>query len=44
MAKVSLTKLGLKVNQDVKNIEFNEQDIEENNICRLMKNQSLSHL
>ena len=28
MAKVSLTKLGLKVNQDVKNIEFNEQDIE----------------
>ena len=28
MAKVSLTKLGLKVNQDVKNIEFNEQNIE----------------
>lgn len=28
MAKVSLTKLGLKVNQDVKNIEFNEQIIE----------------
>lgn len=28
MAKVSLTKLGLKVNQDVKNIEFNEQTIE----------------
>ena len=27
MAKVSLTKLGLKVNQDVKNIEFNEQII-----------------
>ena len=28
MAKVSLTKLGLKVNQSVKNIEFNEQIIE----------------
>lgn len=28
MAKVSLTKLGLKVNQDVKNVEFNEQIIE----------------
>ena len=28
MAKVSLTKLGLKVNQDIKNIEFNEQTIE----------------
>lgn len=28
MAKVSLTKLGLKVNQDVKNIEFNEQIID----------------
>lgn len=28
MAKVSLTKLGLKVNQDVKTIEFNEQSIE----------------
>ena len=28
MAKVSLTKLGLKVNQDVKNIEFNGQIIE----------------
>ena len=28
MAKVSLIKLGLKVNQDVKNIEFNEQIIE----------------
>ena len=28
MAKVSLTKLGLKVNQDIKNIDFNEQDIE----------------
>ena len=28
MAKVSLTKLGLKVNQDIKNIEFNEQIIE----------------
>lgn len=28
MAKVSLTKLGLKVNQEVKNIEFNEQIIE----------------
>ena len=28
MAKVSLTKLGLKVNQDVKNIEFNQQIIE----------------
>lgn len=28
MAKVSLTKLGLKVNQDVKSIEFNEQIIE----------------
>ena len=28
MAKVSLTKLGLKVNQNVKNIEFNEQIIE----------------
>ena len=28
MAKVSLTKLGLKVNQDVKTIEFNEQIIE----------------
>ena len=28
MAKVSLTKLGLKVNQDIKIIEFNEQTIE----------------
>ena len=28
MAKVSLTKLGLKVNQDIKTIEFNEQSIE----------------
>ena len=28
MAKLILTKLGLKVNQDVKNIEFNEQIIE----------------
>lgn len=28
MAKVSLTKLGLKVNQEIKNIEFNEQVIE----------------
>ena len=28
MAKVSLTKLGLKINQNVKNIEFNEQIIE----------------
>ena len=28
MAKVSLTKLGLKINQDVKNIDFNEQTIE----------------
>ena len=28
MAKVSLTKLGLKVNQNVKNIEFNKQIIE----------------
>lgn len=28
MAKISLTKLGLKINQDVKNIEFNEQLIE----------------
>ena len=28
MAKVSLTKLGLKVNQNVKNIEFNEQIID----------------
>ena len=28
MAKVSLTKLGLKVNQDIKNVEFNEQIIE----------------
>ena len=28
MAKVSLTKLGLKVNQDIKNIEFNQQIIE----------------
>ena len=28
MAKVSLTKLGLKVNQDVKDIKFNEQIIE----------------
>ena len=28
MAKVSLTKLGLKVNQDIKNIEFNKQIIE----------------
>lgn len=28
MAKVSLTKLGLKVNQDIKTIEFNEQTIE----------------
>lgn len=28
MAKVSLTKLGLKVNQDIKTVEFNEQTIE----------------
>lgn len=28
MAKVSLTKLGLKVNQDIKTVEFNEQIIE----------------
>ena len=28
MAKVSFTKLSLKVNQDIKNIEFNEQIIE----------------
>lgn len=28
MAKVSFTKLGLKVNQDIKQIEFNEQVIE----------------
>ena len=28
MAKVSLTKLGLKVNQDIKTIEFNTQTIE----------------
>ena len=28
MAKVSLTKLGLKINQDIKTIEFNEQTIE----------------
>lgn len=28
MAKVSLTKLGLKVNQEIKTIEFNEQIIE----------------
>ena len=28
MAKVSLTKLGLKINQDIKIIEFNEQTIE----------------
>ena len=28
MAKVSLTKLGLKVNQEIKTIEFNEQTIE----------------
>lgn len=28
MAKISLTKLGLKVNQNVKNIEFNKQIIE----------------
>ena len=28
MAKVSLTKLGLKVNQDIKTIEFNAQTIE----------------
>ena len=28
MAKVSLIKLGLKVNQDIKNIEFNEQIID----------------
>ena len=28
MAKVSLIKLGLKVNQDIKNIEFNQQIIE----------------
>lgn len=28
MAKVSLAKLGLKVNQDIKTIEFNEQTIE----------------
>ena len=28
MAKVSLTKLGLKVNQEIKTIEFNEQVIE----------------
>ena len=28
MAKVSLTKLGLKINQNIKDIEFNEQIIE----------------
>ena len=28
MAKISLTKLGLKVNQDIKTVEFNEQIIE----------------
>lgn len=28
MAKVSLTKLGLKVNQDIKTIKFNEQIVE----------------
>ena len=28
MAKVSLTKLGLKVNQDFEMIKFNEQNIE----------------
>ena len=28
MAKVSFTKLGLKTNQDIKTIKFNEQDIE----------------
>lgn len=28
MAKISFTKLGLKVNQDIKNITFNEQTIE----------------
>lgn len=28
MAKVSLTKLGLKVNQDIQIVDFNEQDIE----------------
>jgi hypothetical protein len=28
MAKVSLTKLGLKVNQDIKTISFNGQEIE----------------
>lgn len=28
MAKVSLTKLGLKVNQDIKNTEFNKQIVE----------------
>ena len=28
MAKVSLTKLGLKINQEIKTIEFNEQIIE----------------
>ena len=28
MAKISFTKLGLKINQDIKNIEFNEQIIE----------------
>ena len=28
MAKISLTKLGLKVSQDIKNIKFNEQIIE----------------
>lgn len=28
MAKVSLTKLGLKVNQEIKTIEFNDQTIE----------------
>lgn len=28
MAKVSLTKLGLKINQDIKTIKFNEQTIE----------------
>jgi hypothetical protein len=28
MAKVSFTKLGLKVNQEIKTIKFNEQDIE----------------
>ena len=28
MAKVSFTKLGLKINQEIKNIEFNGQNIE----------------